>query len=57
MNFRSEQFRSKADRQREAELCSHYGKINLPAVEAANTVKNCKMTTKKKTETDKKTGH
>lgn len=42
MNFRSEQFRSRADRQKDADLISHYGKLNLPAVEAANEAQHLK---------------
>jgi len=39
MNFRSEQFRSQEDRQREAALCARYGNVGLKAVQAASAIK------------------
>lgn len=37
-NF-SGQFRSKADRERDAAMCNLYGAVRMPAIQAANAVK------------------
>lgn len=39
MNNHSGQFRSKADREREAAMCSQFGAVKMPAIQAANAVK------------------
>ncbi len=42
MNYKSERFKSAAERKREADLCKHYRAIGIPAVVAATALSNKK---------------
>ncbi|PCI04434.1 MAG: hypothetical protein COB78_08990 [Hyphomicrobiales bacterium] len=39
MNQRSEQFRSKADRERDDAMCARFATVNLPAIQADAALK------------------
>lgn len=39
MNYRSEGFRSKADRERDDAMCARFATVNLPAIQAASALK------------------
>lgn len=39
MNYKSEQFRSKADRERDDAMCARFATVNLPAIQAASALK------------------
>ena len=39
MNYKSEQFRSKADRERDDAMCARFATANIPAIQAAAALK------------------
>ncbi len=54
MNYKSVQFKSAAERKRDAEICKHYRAIGIPAVVAATALKAEKRDSNLKEKSPKK---